>query len=81
MAIISYTLPYRFAKNGLLNDRPYTVRMALFDIMGRRVRQLVDHEQEPGSYRVVWDGKSVSGKIASPGAYFAGLRQMNIRRS
>ena len=73
MAIISYTLPYRFAKNGLLNDRPYTVRMALFDIMGRRVRQLVDHEQEPGSYRVVWDGKSVSGKIASPGAYFCRL--------
>jgi hypothetical protein len=73
MAIISYTLPYRFAKNGLLNNRPYTVRMALFDIMGRCVRQLVDKEQEPGSYRVVWDGKGSSGRIGAPGAYFCRL--------
>jgi hypothetical protein len=73
MAVISYTLPYRFAKNGLLNERPYTVRMALFDAMGRKVRQLIDRKQEPGSYRVVWDGKSSSGRLAAPGAYFCRL--------
>jgi hypothetical protein len=73
MTVISYTLPYRFAKNGLLNERPYAARMALFDAMGRKVRQLVMGNQEPGVYRVVWDGKTASGRIAAPGAYFCRL--------
>jgi hypothetical protein len=69
-ATVSYTLPYRFAGSGLLNRSPYTVRLTIYDIMGRKVRQLLDREQQPGSYRVVWDGKSVSGRVAASGAYF-----------
>jgi hypothetical protein len=72
-AAISYTLPYRFGKDGLLNERPYSVRLSLFDPMGRRVRQLVNSEQEPGTYRVVWDGKSASGRLAATGTYFCRL--------
>ncbi len=73
VTIISYTLPYRFAASGLLNQRPYPVRLALFDAMGRKVRQIIDREQEPGIYRVVWDGKTAAGRIAAPGAYFCRL--------
>jgi hypothetical protein len=73
MAVISYTLPYRFAQNGLLNPNAYPVRLALFDAMGRKVRQLIDRDQEPGIYRVIWDGKTGTGRIAAPGAYFCRL--------
>jgi hypothetical protein len=73
MATIKYVLPYRFDKNGLLNMQPFTVKLELYDIMGRKIRQLVDHSQSPGMYRVLWDGKNASGRIAASGSYFCKL--------
>ena len=73
MANIKYVLPYRFDKNGLLNMEPYAVKLALYDVMGRQIRQLAYRAQKPGFYHVVWDGKNASGRIAASGAYFCAI--------
>jgi hypothetical protein len=68
---LRYTLPYRFESNGWLNRSPYEVKISLYNSQGRLVRTLVDRKQEPGMYRVVWDGKSNMGRIVSSGTYFS----------
>jgi len=48
---------------------PGPVRLAVFDVSGRRVRTLVDHEQGPGAYSVRWDGRSDRGDAVGRGVY------------
>jgi len=45
------------------------VRIAVFDVLGRRVRSLVDAFQAPGAYRIDWDGTDTRGRRVAPGAY------------
>jgi hypothetical protein len=49
------------------------VRLAVFDVNGRRVRELVDDVLTPGEHSVVWDGRNDTGVTSAPGVYFARL--------
>ncbi len=44
--------------------------LKIFNILGRKVRTLVDELQKAGNYQVVWDGKDDKGKDVSSGIYF-----------
>jgi hypothetical protein len=46
------------------------VRLQVFNVLGQRVKTLVDDQQAPGSYEVTWDGKDESGAEAASGIYF-----------
>jgi len=73
MATIRYILPYRWEVNGWLNTESYVVKMMIFDVKGRLVRELVNRKQEPGNYQVVWQGKSNTGRVVASGTYFVRL--------
>jgi len=45
------------------------VRLALYDMMGREVIELVNHHQQAGSYSVIWDGRDHMGSMVSSGIY------------
>ncbi len=49
--------------------RPATVRLVVYDALGRAVRTLVKAEQPPGSYTVAWDGQNDSGTPVPSGVY------------
>jgi hypothetical protein len=49
------------------------VVLALYDLVGRRVRTLVQGAQAPGSYRVALDGRDERGTRLAPGLYFVRL--------
>jgi photosystem II stability/assembly factor-like uncharacterized protein len=50
------------------------VRLAIFDVRGRRVRTLVDAPRgASGSYRATWDGRDERGRPAAAGVYEARL--------
>jgi hypothetical protein len=55
---------------GLSNADRGNVKVAVFDIMGRAVRTLVNGELEPGVYRYTWNGDDERGRSVSSGAYF-----------
>lgn len=57
--IIKYDLPV-----------PSEVRLEIFDILGRRVRVLVDTKQNAGFHSAQWDGKTASGRSVATGVYF-----------
>ncbi|MDH4037178.1 MAG: right-handed parallel beta-helix repeat-containing protein [Candidatus Krumholzibacteria bacterium] len=46
------------------------VTLTIYDVAGRRVRDLVDEQRAPGAYRVVWDGRNENGAPVSTGVYF-----------
>jgi flagellar hook assembly protein FlgD len=46
------------------------VRIEIFNILGQRVRTLVDEHLRPGHKLVDWDGKDDSGEEVSSGIYF-----------
>jgi hypothetical protein len=54
--------------------QPGHVRLSIFDIRGRRVRELVDQHQAPGLHAVVWDGRDGQGRQAASGVYHYQLR-------
>ena len=57
--VIEYALP-----------KASQVRIQIYNILGQRVRNLVDEPQEPGYKMIHWDGKDDYGKEVSSGIYF-----------
>ena len=45
------------------------VHLALYDVLGRRVRQVWDGPLGAGSHRFVWDGRDEAGKAVAAGVY------------
>lgn len=46
------------------------VKIDVYNILGQKVKTLVDQRQAAGHKRVIWDGKSDSGQEISTGIYF-----------
>ena len=53
------------------------VRLVIFNVLGQRIRQLVDENAAPGYKRIVWDGRNELGVEVGSGIYFL---QMNAGR-
>ena len=56
---ISYDLP-----------RATNVRLVVYDVQGREVRELVNATQPPGRHDFVWDGRNASSEPVASGVYF-----------
>jgi M6 family metalloprotease-like protein len=50
------------------------VRLAVYNLAGQKIRQLVDEEQSPDKYLVSWDGTGAGGSRMGSGVYFYELR-------
>jgi FG-GAP-like repeat/FlgD Ig-like domain len=50
------------------------VTLAIFDLLGRKVRTLVDDIKQAGSYNVHWDGRSYAGTILPSGLYIMQIK-------
>ena len=54
-----------------LGDRSHQVEVAVFDIRGRKLRDLSSPPN--GSAYLVWDGRDLQGENVAPGVYFASV--------
>ena len=50
------------------------VTLVIYNIMGQKVRELVDGNVQTGAHSVVWDGKDDSGETVSSGVYISRLK-------
>jgi hypothetical protein len=55
-------------------SRAGTVRVAIYDLAGRRVAVVADALYPAGSHRLRWNGRSKADKRVAAGTYFARLR-------
>jgi hypothetical protein len=53
--------------------REATVRLIVFDVNGRRVRELASGAQPAGEHAIAWDLRDQSGRAIGTGLYFARL--------
>ena len=58
-----------------------TVRIEVFNVLGQRVRTLLDGELAAGLHSVVWDGRADNGFAVSSGVYFYRLSTGDVRQS
>jgi len=54
--------------------KPDRVRVALYDVAGRRVRLLADRSFPAGEHSLAWDGADDQGRRLARGVYFARVR-------
>ena len=62
----STVIPYRLDTDG-------PVRLVVYNLLGQRLRTLVDEAQSAGVYRVQWDARDAAGRRVSSGVYFIRL--------
>lgn len=68
-ATLTYVLP-----------SPGPVRLVVYDLLGRRVRVLVDRRQQAGRHTVTWHGRDPSGRRVASGVYLARLSASSVSK-
>jgi flagellar hook assembly protein FlgD len=53
---------------------PAHTSLKIYNILGQKVRTLVEEPKKAGSYEVIWDGKDDQGNQLSSGIYFYQLK-------
>ncbi|MEP0547150.1 MAG: FG-GAP-like repeat-containing protein [Rhodothermales bacterium] len=66
-------IPYHLGQAG-------PVSLAVYDLLGRRVRTLVDAARPAGSHTATWDGRDASGRRLSAGVYLYRLEVIDPAR-
>ena len=61
--VISYELPHDF-----------NIEINIFNLLGRKVRSLLNETRPAGQGATIWDGKTENGHLASGGVYFISVQ-------
>jgi hypothetical protein len=69
----STKIKYQIPKNGKIS-------LEIFNLLGQKIRTLVDGEVNPGIYEILWDGKDKQGNSVASGIYIYQLK-MEGRKS
>ncbi len=64
------TIMYRMKESG-------HVSLDIYDIMGRKVRTLVNENKDANQFSVIWDGKNDRGEFLASGIYFCTMKTGN----
>jgi cyclomaltodextrinase len=67
------TIQFSLAGNGSL-----LVKLEVYNIMGQKVKTILDESRAPGFYRVLWDGRNDFGRQVASGMYFYKLQSRDF---
>ena len=68
------TIAYDIAKQGAVN-------LVVYNMLGQKVRTLVDSKQAPGAYRITWDGRDDNGALLPTGMYVYRLESSGLYKA
>ncbi|MDZ7262206.1 MAG: T9SS type A sorting domain-containing protein, partial [candidate division KSB1 bacterium] len=57
------------------------VRLTVYDLLGQKLKNLIDEEQEVGTYEVSWDGRDEQGNFLASGLYLYLIEAGRFRSS
>jgi len=63
-----------FVRIGYELTHPAMVSVAVYDILGAKIKDLSNQFNTAGKFSVIWDGKNNTGTKVSPGIYFYTIR-------
>ncbi|MGK9368855.1 T9SS type A sorting domain-containing protein [Melioribacter sp. Ez-97] len=55
------------------------VTLNVYNILGQKIRTLIDQKMSPGTYSATWNGRDDFGRQVSSGVYFIGLESESFR--
>jgi flagellar hook assembly protein FlgD len=67
-------IPFTVRGSWFVVHSPIPVTLKIYNILGEKVRTLVDEPKEAGRYEAVWDGRDEDGNPVASGIYFYQLR-------
>jgi hypothetical protein len=67
-------IPFTVHSSQVTVHSPIPTTLKIYNILGQKVRTLVDEPKEPGRYEAIWDGKDEDGNPVASGIYFYQLR-------
>jgi hypothetical protein len=70
----STIIPFTVNSSQFMVHSPIHTTLIIYNILGQKVRTLVNEERVPGNYQVVWDGRDDKGEKVSSGIYFYRLQ-------
>jgi len=50
------------------------VKISIYNLVGRQIRELVNEYKEAGFYTIQWDGKNQAGRRVASGTYIYQMR-------
>ncbi len=74
----STLIPFTVYGSQVIVHSPIHTALKIYNILGQKVRTLVDEPKRAGNYELIWDGRDDSGKEVSSGIYFYQLRANNF---
>jgi hypothetical protein len=77
----STTIPFRAGSQGHVARSPVRTTLIIYNILGQKVKTLVDEDKLPGNYQVIWDGRDRMGNQVSSGIYFYQLKAGNYKET
>jgi len=57
------------------------IELAIYNLQGQRVKQLVSDQLSAGQHSVIWNGKDKNNKQVSSGIYFYKLKTGNFEET
>jgi len=73
----STTIIYHVANIGPI---PAEIKIDIYDILGRKVRTLINERKEVGEHKITWDGRDDDGVDLPSGVYFARIVQWGMKK-
>jgi hypothetical protein len=68
------TIPFMASSKEFAAGNPIRTTLIIYNILGEKIRTLVDDKRQPGNYKIIWDGKDEKGKDVASGIYFYRLK-------
>jgi hypothetical protein len=56
-----------------------SINLSIYNVLGQRVKTLLDEKRQPGKYEIVWDGTDERGNQVSSGIYFYRIEMDRIK--
>ncbi len=57
------------------------VKIEIYDILGQKVKSLVNQQKETGFYSIFWDGKNDQGRLVGSGIYLYKMKSKDFLKS
>ncbi|MGB2697865.1 MAG: FlgD immunoglobulin-like domain containing protein [Candidatus Zixiibacteriota bacterium] len=71
---LTTTIPFTVHGKRKTENSPIHTTLSIYNILGQKVRTLVDEKKLPGEYKVNWDGKDEKGNEVGSGIYLYRLK-------
>jgi len=62
-------------------EKPGKVTLEVYNILGQKVKTLVNDTKDKGSHNVVWNGKDQAGNNVASGVYFYHMKNGNYSKT